>query len=110
MAYEESEFLHQDTVTLTLDDNSELECAIIGDVFAAGGREYIALLPMSGPDSEEGQVYLYRYTETDGEPNLENIVEDEEFEIASEAFDEMLDSMEYDELVEEVSEEESEEY
>ncbi len=109
MAYEENEFLHEDTVTLTLDDNSELECAIIGDIFTAGGREYIALLPMSGPDSEEGQVYLYRYTETDGEPNLENIVEDEEFELASDAFDEMLDGMEYDELVEEDFEDDSEE-
>lgn len=101
MAYEESEFMSEDTVTLTLDDNSELECSIVGDIFTAGGREYIALLPLSGPDAEEGRVYLYRYTETDGEPNLENIMEDEEFEIASDAFDEMLDSMEYDELVEE---------
>lgn len=101
MSYEESEYTATDTVTLTLDDGSELECSVVGDVFPAGGREYIALLPMSGPDAEEGRVYLYRYTEQNGEPNLENIMDDEEFEIASDAFDEMLDSMEYDELVEE---------
>ena len=36
-----------------------------------------------------------------GSPQLENIDDDEEYEAASEAFDEMLDSMEYDELVSE---------
>lgn len=102
MSYEESEYTSTDTVTLELDDGSELECSVVGDIFSAGGREYIALLPMSGPDAEEGRVYLYRYTETEtGEPDLENILDDEEFELASDAFDEMLDTMEYDELVEE---------
>ena len=34
-----------------------------------------------------------------GNPQLDNIDSDEEYALASEAFDEMLDSMEYDELV-----------
>ena len=34
-----------------------------------------------------------------GSPQLENIESDEEYEAASDAFDELLDSMEYDELV-----------
>ena len=39
-------------------------------IFNAGEHEYIALLPMEGADSEEGEVYLYRYSETeDGTPN-----------------------------------------
>lgn len=87
------------TVTLTLDDDTEVECVVL-TIFNAGEREYIALLPMEGVDSEEGEVYLYRYSETeDGEPNLDNIEDDDEYEIVAEAFDELLDSQEYDELV-----------
>ena len=88
------------TVTLSLDDGRELECIALG-IFEAGGREYIALLPADETeDEDEGDVYLYRYSETeDGEPQLDNIESDEEYEIASEAFDEMLDGMEFDELV-----------
>ena len=74
------------TVTLTLDDEQELECEVL-TTLDAGGRKYIALFPMEGPDSEAGQVYLYRLIEHgDSEPDLENITEDSEFELASEAF------------------------
>ena len=92
-------------VTLTLDDDTEVECVVL-TVFNAGEHEYIALLPMEGADSEEGEVYLYRYSETeDGTPNLDNIEDDDEYEIVAEAFDELLDAQEYDELVGEDEEE-----
>ena len=55
------------TVTLTLDDDSELVCAVL-TIFPAGEHKYIALLPL-------------------------------EYEIAADAFDELLDSAEYDEVV-----------
>lgn len=87
------------TVTLTLDDDTEVECAIVS-IFPAGDKEYIALLPLEGSEAEEGEVFIYRYTETeDGEPNLENIEDDDEYEIVADAFDELLDSEEYDEIV-----------
>ena len=86
------------TVTLTLDDGSQLECVIL-TIFEAGGRDYIALLPMEGEGADEGEVYLYRYTEIDGNPDLQNIEDDEEYEIVADAFDELLDEQEYDELV-----------
>ena len=87
------------TVTLTLDDDTEVECVVL-TIFTAGERDYIALLPMEGEDSEEGEVYLYRYSETeDGTPVLDNIEDDHEYEIVADAFDEMLDDQEYDELV-----------
>ena len=87
------------TVTLTLDDGSELECVVL-TIFPAGDGDYIALLPMEGEEAEEGEVYLYRYTETeDGAPNLENIEDDDEYEIVADAFDELLDEQEYDEIV-----------
>jgi len=97
MSKEEIETTDDVTVTLNLDDG-DVECSIVG-IFAAGDREYIALLPMEGPDAETGEVYLYRYTEVNGEPELENIEDDDEFEIASDAFDEFLDSAEFDEIV-----------
>ena len=88
------------TVTLTLDDDSTVECAIVG-IFDAGEKEYIALLPLDeNGQNEDGEVYLYRYTkDAAGNPKLYIIELDEEYEIASDAFDELLDSMEYDELV-----------
>ena len=87
------------TVTLTRDDDTEVECVVL-TIFTAGERDYIALLPMEGEDSEEGEVYLYRYSETeDGTPVLDNIEDDDEYEIVADAFDEMLDDQEYDELV-----------
>lgn len=49
------------TVTLTLDDDSTVECAIVG-VFDAAEKEYIALLPADeNGQNEDGEVYLYRY-------------------------------------------------
>lgn len=88
------------TVTLTLDDGSELECVVL-TIFEAGERDYIALLPLEGEEAEEGEVYLYRYSEDgEGNPNLENIEDDEEYEVVADAFDELLDAQEYDELVE----------
>ena len=47
------------------------------------------------------QVYLYRYSEVDGQPELDNIQDDDEYEAAADAFDEFLDGQEYDELVSE---------
>ena len=87
------------TVTLTLDDGELLECVVL-TIFEAGGKEYIALMPESGED-EDGNVFLYRYAETeDGQPDLTNIGSDEEYEIVSDAFDEILDEEEFKELME----------
>ena len=89
------------TVTLTLDDGTELECVVL-TIFEAGEKEYIALLPLDGREAEDGEVYLYRYVEDiNGNPDLENIDSDEEYEIVADAFDELLDSAEYDELASE---------
>ena len=81
------------TVTLSLDDGSEVECAVIR-TFPAGDKNYIALLPIADIDEDESEVYLYRYSiSADNEPVLENIDSDEEYEIVSDAFDEELDAM-----------------
>ena len=86
------------SVTLSLDDGTEVECADIR-TFPAGDKNYIALLPIADIDEDESEVYLYRYSiNSDNEPVLENIESDEEYEIVSDAFDEELDAMEYEEL------------
>ena len=88
-------------VTLELDDGETLDCAVL-TIFPVGDNDYIALLPLDGPAAEDGEIYLYRYSETpDGEPELGNIEDDDEYEAVSDAFDELLDSQEYDELVSE---------
>lgn len=86
-------------VTLSLDDG-DVECVVI-TIFTAGDRDYIALLPTEEIAGEDGEVYLYRYTEdAQGNPSLTNIESDEEFEIVSDRFDEWLDEQEYAEMSE----------
>ncbi|WP_278455986.1 DUF1292 domain-containing protein [[Clostridium] scindens] len=86
------------TVELTLDNDEVVECAIL-TLFEAGGKEYIALLPLNEDgETEDGDVYLYRYTEdANGEPELENIEDDDEYEIAADAFEEWMDTQEFEE-------------
>lgn len=87
-------------VTLDLDDGSQVECEIL-TIFDIGEQDYIALLPLdeSGEPNEEGEVFIYRYSEdADGNPSLENIQDDDEYEAVSDRFDELLDEAEYEEL------------
>lgn len=87
-------------VTLSLDDDSEVECRIL-TIFDANEQDYIALLPLdeSEQDNEEGKVFIYRYSEDkDGNPSLENIDNDEEYEIVVDRFDELLDDDDFDEM------------
>ncbi len=90
------------TVTLTLDNDEVIECAVL-TIYSVDNKEYIALLPLDEDgDNEEGDVYIYRYVETeDGEPTLENIEDDDEYEAAADAFDEWLDEQEFEDIVEE---------
>jgi uncharacterized protein YrzB (UPF0473 family) len=87
------------TVTLTLDNDEVVECAVL-TIYSVDEKEYIALLPLDEEgDNEDGDVYIYRYVETeDGEPTLENIESDDEYEAAADAFDEWLDEQEFEEM------------
>lgn len=88
----------QITVTLTMEDDEEIDCAVL-TTYSANGREYIALLPLNEEgESEDGDVYLYRYEEVDGETTLGNIEDDDEYDIAADAFDEWMDEQEFEEL------------
>lgn len=87
-------------VTLNMDDGSDVECRIL-TIFEVDAQDYIALLPLddAGNDNEEGEVFIYRYFEDEnGEPSLDNITSDEEYEAVSDRFDELLDEELFDSL------------
>ena len=79
------------TVELELDDEVE-------------GKDYIVLMPLDeNGQNDDGEVWFYRYSENPNDPNeepqLDYIDDDAEYEKVEEAFDEYLDSCEFDELV-----------
>ncbi len=80
------------TITLTLDDNSEIECAII-TVFSANEKQYIALLPLDeNGQNLDGEVFLFTFAlAPDGSPILANIESDEEYAAAGQAFNEFAE-------------------
>lgn len=97
-----------DFITLSLDDGTELNCVVL-DIFSVDNKDYIALQPEEGAE-EDDNVFLYRFIqEGDGEPELLNIDDDEEFEAVADAFEELLDSVEYDEMFDEDEDGENEE-
>lgn len=88
------------TVTLTLENNEELECAVL-NIFKADEKEYIALLTLDeNGDNTDGQIYLYRFIDNgeEEEPGLENIEEDEEFDRVSAIFNEWLDTQDFGDI------------
>lgn len=87
-------------VTLDLDDGTQVECEIL-TIFTVDEQDYIALLPLdeNGDANEEGEVFIYRYNEDEeGNPSLDNIENDDEYEAVADRFDELLDEAEYEEL------------
>ncbi len=91
-------------VDLELDDGT-VHCAVIA-IFPVGNKDYIALLPLDeNGESEDGEVWLYGYYEDPSDPNIEPeiiyIDDDDEYERVEDAYDEYLDSCEFDELIDE---------
>ena len=72
-----------ETMTLTLEDDTELVCGIIG-VFEVDGVEYIALLP-----EEDDTVLIYQYNEKGDDIELALIEDDDVFDKVSNAFNEI---------------------
>ncbi|QAY65208.1 DUF1292 domain-containing protein [Paenibacillus protaetiae] len=56
--------------------------------FQLGGTVYVAL--QNAAMRKEDEVELFRVTGSEDEPELETIEDDEEWELASEAYDDML--------------------
>ena len=95
--------METEVVTLTLDDNEEVECSII-TTYEIEDKEYIVLLPLDeNGENEDGDVWIYRFVrDTTGGNDHEiiNIEDDDESEIAVDKFDEWLDTQEFNEVIE----------
>lgn len=92
------------TVTLDLEDGSSVECAIV-TILTVNNQDYIVLLPLDeNGENEDGEVWFYRYSENENdsneEPVLDYIDDDDEYEAVADAFDEFLDTQEFDEITE----------
>ena len=78
---------------------------IMDALFAAFDRIMKCLSAVENGENEDGEVWFYRYSENPDDPNEEPelgyIEDDDEYELVADAFDEFLDSVEYDEIVEE---------
>ncbi len=102
MVYETPE--EEMSVEINLDDGRNIECSVV-TIFEVDGKDYIALLPMVDEDDElYGEVWYYGYKENPDDPNEEPeliyIEDDETYEAVADAFDEYLDSQEFDEIIE----------
>ena len=91
------------TVELDLEDGTTVTCAIV-TILTVLEKDYIVLLPLDEKgENVDGEVWFYRYFENENDPNeepvLEYIEDDAEYEAVEEAFDEYLDSVEFDEIV-----------
>lgn len=93
------------TVELELEDGGKVTCAII-TILTVTEQDYIVLLPLDeNGENEDGEVWFYRYSENpddpDEEPEILFIDDDDEYERVADAFDEYLDTCEFDEIVDE---------
>ncbi|MDO4490285.1 MAG: DUF1292 domain-containing protein [Lachnospiraceae bacterium] len=96
----ETEAINPDspTVTLTLDDDTEVTCAVL-NIFEVEGKEYISLLPLDEKgESANGEVYLYRYMKNEnGDPELDNIEDDDEYMAAADVFNNLMEQISFQE-------------
>lgn len=76
------------TITLTMDDNREVECAVL-NIFQAREQKYIVLLPLDG--SSDGEAYLFRFSQEEGgNPQLDNIESSDEYQFAAQVYDNLM--------------------
>lgn len=88
----------EDTISLYLDNNQEVECDILA-IFPLKEQFYIALMPKKPIEGyEEGEYFLYRY-QSDGENvELSDIESEAEWEAAEDKFEELLDEEEFNQM------------
>lgn len=82
-----------DTITIVMENDEEVECSII-TYLEVDDKEYIVLLPL---EEESEEVYIYRFHLGENEePVLENITDDDEYDAVSDAYEEFLDDLDYE--------------
>ncbi len=96
-------------VTLELDGGKEITCDVIS-IFPVNinneEKMYIALLDEEA--DEDSDIFLYRASNLEDPDNIQidNIEDDDEFEIVADAFDELLDDEELNGLLDDLEDEE----
>ena len=90
------------TVTLTLDDGDVTSG--VYTILEVDGKDYIVLMPLDeNGENTDGIYWFYGYKENPDDPNEEPeliyIESEDEYEMVADAFDEYLDGVEYDEIV-----------
>lgn len=92
--------LEIDTVTLTFEDDQEIECGVV-TILNMQEKEYIVLSPLDEEGEFTDDIWIYRLipgaTDED-EPEILYISDDEEYEQAVDKFDEWLDTCEFEEI------------
>jgi uncharacterized protein YrzB (UPF0473 family) len=87
------------TISITLDDDTEVECDVV-TILEVDGKDYIVVLPNDdGERFPEDEVWIYGYKENPDDPNEEPeliyIEDEDEYERVADAFDEYLDNVEF---------------
>lgn len=87
------------SITITLDDDTEVECEVV-TILTVDEKDYIVVLPQDGGERfPEDEVWIYGYKENPDDPNEEPeliyIDDDDEYERVADAFDEYLDNLEF---------------
>jgi hypothetical protein len=96
----------QMTVDIELEDGKNVTCAVL-IVLTVQEKDYIVLLPLDEKgQNNDGNVWFYEFIkkDKDAEPELGYIADDDEYEAVADAFDEYLDDVEFDELIDDEDE------
>ncbi len=86
-------------LTLSLDDDSDLDCVVL-EKFPLDDKIYIALQPMD--EEDEPSIHFFQYIEDDEDIELVVIEDDDEFEAVIDAYEELIDMLDFDESDEEL--------
>lgn len=90
----------EDTITLYLDNDQEVECDILA-IFPIKDQFYAALMPQTPVEGyEEGEYFLYRYASDGDNVELSDIETDAEWEAVEDKFEELLDEDEFNNMSE----------
>ncbi len=75
------------TLTVMDEEGNSQDCDFRAvAVYEAKGQKYVALTPDLDVPELEADIFLFRFLEEDGRATVEEIVEDEEFAMAADAF------------------------
>lgn len=83
-------------VTITLDDDSTMDCIVIA-TYPVNDQDYIALLPVDEEDGDDVLIFRYKELEDEEDVEIDNIESEAEFEAASAEFEKLMEEFEDEE-------------